>query len=426
MAPAIPRVKFQENWRDIMIKLVLLSLPAFCLAISAANWFAAARADVKSDLATAVKGNNDFAFDLYGQLRQGDGNMFFSPYSVSTALAMTYAGANGKTADEMAKTLHFTLEPDRLHAAMAELHNKLTAPDAPRTFKVAIANALWGQKGYAFRPEFINTMRHYGAGLQQVDFAGATEQARQTINQWVEEQTNNKIKNLLQPGVLKSDTPLVLTNAIYFKAAWMNQFWDKLTKPEAFHLAGGKDVDVPMMHQASDLSFAETDDMQIIELPYTQRELSMLVLLPKKTDGLAALEKTLSAANLSAGQSKMKTHHVELSLPKFKTTAGADLKETLIAMGMPSAFSRQSADFSGMTTTPDLMIGAVIHKAFVDVNELGTEAAAATAVVMAPRGVPRQQPPKAVFRADHPFVYLIRDNATGSILFTGRVVKPQG
>jgi serpin B len=370
-----------------------------------------------ADVAAVVRGDNQFALDLYKQLRDEKGNLFFSPYSISTALAMTYAGAKGDTAKEMTDVLHFQLDPQKLHPAFAELMHEVQGAGKKRKAQLYVANALWGQKGFPFAPAFTKvTGDNYNAALRDVDFIGATESARQTINAWVEGQTKRKIKELLKPGILKGDTRLVLTNAIYFKAAWLRPFPEKKTKPEPFFSAGGKAGKVPMMHGDLRTRYAKLGDLQILELPYQDHELSMLVLLPAK-GGLAEFEKTLTPADVEKWRAKLRDHLVDVKLPKFKVTSEFRLDEALKALGMPLAFDFRKADFSGMSTAGKLFIGAVVHKAFVDVNEKGTEAAAATAVGMELTSAP--QP--ATFHADHPFVFLLRDNRTGSILFMGRV-----
>ncbi len=372
------------------------------------------------DAATLVKDNTAFALDLYRELAQKDGNLFFSPYSISTALAMTYAGARGETAAQMARTLHFSLGQDRLPPAFADLIRHLNAARG-RKYQLVTANRLWGQKDYGFLPDFLKlTEVSYGAGLKQVDFIGATEQARKAINAWVEEQTKNKIKELIPPGVLIVDTRLVLTNAIYFKAAWQTPFNPKSTAPGPFHVAADRQVKVPLMHGSMQTNYTRTPTFEALELPYEQRDLSMVVLLPKEGTTLAAFEKGLTSESLSAVLRKLSDHQVQVSLPKFKVTAEFMLKPALAKMGMPLAFDRSRADFSGMSTQDRLYISHVIHKAFVDVNEAGTEAAASTAVVIKRESAP----PPATFRANRPFVYLIRHNRTGSILFLGRVADP--
>ncbi len=372
------------------------------------------------DTATLVKNNTAFALDLYRELGQKDGNLFFSPYSISNALAMTYAGARGETAAEMAKTLHFSLGQERLPAAFHDLIGQFGGAGKPRKYQLTVANRLWGQKDFRFLPEFVKlTEANYGAGLKEVDFMRATEQARLAINAWVEEQTKDKIKELLKPNVLTQDTRLVLTNAIYFKAAWMWPFSPQATSPGDFKVSAARTIKVPLMHGNVPTTYLRTDTFEAVELPYEDRDLSMVVFLPKQ-GGLAAFEKTLTAANLATWQRGLKFHAVQVTLPKFKVTDEFMLGSTLVKMGMPAAFDPNRADFSGMTSQAKLFISHVVHKAFVDVNEAGTEAAAATAVVMATAAAP--QP--ATFTADRPFVYLIRDNRTGSILFLGRVVNP--
>lgn len=373
-----------------------------------------------------VKGNNAFAFDLYAKLREKDGgNLFFSPMSISSAFGMCSAGARGETLKEMEKALHFDLEQDKLHPAYAELLKQLNGAGRKRSFQLTVANALWGQKDYGFRPEYLNlTKDNYGAGLHEVDFIGNANGARKTINQWVEKETKDKIKDLIPEGAVDDLTRLVLTNAIYFKASWAHQFSESSTKKESFKLPGGKKIDdVPLMRQNHDFRYYEGDTFQLLELPYEAHELSMLVLLPKKVDGLPELEKALTASKLEEWAGKMKIHDVDTTLPKFKFTSEFRLNDSLAQLGMKLAFTPNAADFSGMATGQKLYISAALHKAFVDVHEKGTEAAAATGLVVGTTSLPPPRP-KAVFRADHPFVFAIRENSTGSVLFLGRVTNP--
>jgi serpin B len=376
------------------------------------------------DALAVAHNNNEFALDLYGQLGKEKGNVFFSPYSISSALAMTYAGARGKTEQAMRKTLHFDLPNQRFHPAFGELVHGFNAQDAKRPYQLSVANALWGQKGFTFLPAFLKVAQdQYEAGLKQLDFAKDPEKSRQTINAWVEDKTHDKIKQLLQPGTVQNDTRLILTNAIYFKSSWFDQFKKNATKQEDFTTTGVAKVKVPMMHKFEKLQYAEGDGFQAVNVPYKNYALSMIVLLPK-AGGLGALEKSLTADNLGTWLKKMEMYEVDLKLPKFKITAQFKLKPTLTAMGMGVAFS-DSANFSGMTSQEGLKIDQVVHKAFVDVNEEGTEAAAATAVIMAPTAAPVKVR-RATFHADRPFVFLIRENRTGSILFMGRVTNPKG
>ena len=403
----------------------LLSLLIACSLLPVAARAAEASPMVADDQTTAVEGNNEFAVALYGQLRNQSGNLFFSPESVSTALAMTYAGARGDTAAEMAKTLRFTLLPDRLHPAMGALLAGLNAPhDA---YQLRVANALWAQRDYKFLDDFLKlTESDYGAGFNGVDFKGAAEAARLTINQWVELKTDSKIKDLLKPGMVNPTTRLVLTDAIYFKADWQTQFQKEASRDEDFHLSAAQTVKAPLMHRSGGYSYFDGGTFQALELPYKSRDLSMIVFLPKDIDGLPAFEQSLTASNAKQWFSRLQpVPRVIVTFPKFKVTEQLELGSTLRAMGMPSAFARSAADFSGMTGNRELFLSAVIHKAFIDLNEAGTEAAAATAAVL--RGLAMRAPdptPPPEFRADHPFVFLIRDNRSGGILFMGRVTDP--
>jgi serpin B len=376
-----------------------------------------------ADVAAVVKGNDEFALDLYQQLAKKDGNLFFSPYSISNALAMTYAGARGKTAAEMEKTLHFSLGQDQLHPAFAALIKQINGNGQLRKYQLTVANRLWGQKDYDFHADFLKlTQEYYGAGLKEVDFIKATEAARQAINAWVEEQTKDKIKELLKKGILSPNTRLVLTNAIYFKAAWQHAFAEGATAPGKFLLPDNKGVQVPLMHQTTSAGYYNAGDLALLDLPYEDGQLSLVVLLPKDVAGLPALEKSLTQAQMSEWMIKRQFRPVQITLPKFKITSEFQLNEVLAALGMPTAFTTK-ADFSGMTTRDQLFISAVVHKAFVDVHEKGTEAAAATAVVMDKKASAKTEEP-VTFRADHPFVFLIRDNQSGSILFMGRLANP--
>jgi serpin B len=377
---------------------------------------------VPADVQTLVQGNNAFALDLYAHLRDHEGNLFYSPYSISTALAMTYAGARGETAEQMAQVLHFSLDSGRLHPAVAELIRDLHGHGLPRDYRLDVAQSLWGDARLSVRPEFASLIHtNYGAHLRLMDFQHQPDEVRQRINRWVEERTNDKIKDLLHAGDLDGATRLVLVNAIYFKAAWQKPFAKIATQQDAVFHTGGKDVKAALMHQAGKFNYAEGDGVQALELPYEDGELSMVVLLPRDNDGLGKLEKSLTAAKLDDWLRKRAMREVQVALPRFKLAARFDLGGELQAMGMPLAFS-PAADFSGMSTNERLMISKVIHQAFVEVDEAGTEAAAATAVGMKRLSLPDGAP--VVFRADHPFLFLLRDNHTGSILFLGRVTDP--
>ena len=343
---------------------------------------ASAQVEVPDDVIAVAKGGNEFAIDLYAHLRSDKPtNLFFSPYSISVALAMTDAGAAGQTEAEIANVLHFPVPEPRVHPAFGTLRNLVVSSGKNSGSQLRDANRLWGQKGFKFLPEFLQvTKADYGADLGLLDFQ-QTEAARKTINSWVEEQTNDKIQNLIAPDVLDAWTRLVLTNAIYFKARWTTEFSKRDTTDAPFHIADSQQITVPTMHQTLGLPYGATDDMQLLQLPYAKDgSLSMLILLPTKIDGLSGLEKRLTNENLQKWSAELKPRQVKVHLPKFKTTSEFSLRDVLKSMGMSLAFSKK-ADFSRMTTERPLFISAVIHKAFVDVNEEGTEAAAATVAV---------------------------------------------
>lgn len=379
-------------------------------------------AQENSDLQTLVKGNNAFALDLYAQLKTQEGNLFLSPYSISTALAMTFAGARENTEKQMAQVLHFTLEQKRLHSAFSSSETQLK-DYVEEGIKLDIANALWLQTGYNFLKDFLElTEKHYDAGLNHVDFAKDSEAARRKINIWVEQKTNDKIQKLIKPGMITSITRLVLTNAIYFKGEWTNQFEEELTQENPFYITPEATVDVPMMNQEDRFKYFESDELQVIEVPYKGDDLSMVILLPIKKDGLTELEDSVNTDRLQEWMNALAWRQVTVFFPKFTMTCEFKLGSVLADMDMPIAFTEE-ADFSGMTGEKDLFISRVVHKAFVDVSEEGTEAAAATGVLMEHLSVVEPTPP-TVFRADHPFIFMIRDNHSGSILFIGRVVDP--
>lgn len=379
-----------------------------------------------SDLATLADGNTAFAFDLYRALGQQKGNLFYSPYSISLALAMTCAGARGETEQQMAETLHFTLPQDRLHPAFNALDLELasrgegTKGKDHEGFRLHIVNAIWGQRDYAFLNDFLDVLaENYGAGLRLLDFVHQPDQSRVAINDWVSDQTEGKIENLIPQGLIDALTRLVLTNAIYFNAAWLDPFDKGSTQDGTFHTLDGLDVTVPMMAQTKSFNYAAGDGYQAVELPYDGRELSMIILLPDSGQ-FEAFENTLDAALVDNIVSDLETRQVALTMPRFEFESEFSLADILAAMGMPVAFTGD-ADFSGMTGNRELAISDVVHKAFVSVDEAGTEAAAATAVVMRLTAAPGEPVQVTV---DRPFVFLIRDSGTGTVLFMGRVVNP--
>ena len=375
-------------------------------------------ARTESDKKTLVQDNSVFALDLYRELRTSDGNIFFSPYSISTALAMTYAGARGETEKQMAKAMHFSLSQDKLHPAFSNLQDKLKKVQKKGNVQLHVANSLWPHKEYPFRKEFLRLVKkNYKTEITAVDYVRQTEKARKTINAWVEDKTRDKIKELIKPGVLNALTRLVLVNAIYFKGDWASQFDKKSTREMLFKLSPDKAVKTPMMYQKGQFGYWADKDLQVLEMPYVGKQLSMVVLVPTRIDGLPQLEEELNVENLRRWTSQLRKRKVDTWLPKFKLECDFRLDKVLQAMGMVDAFT-SNADLSGMDGTDWLYISAALHKAFVDVNEEGTEAAAATAVVSRAICMDPQ------FRADHPFVFLIQENQTGSILFIGRMTDP--
>ncbi|MFC1911269.1 serpin family protein [Chloroflexota bacterium] len=378
-----------------------------------------------SEQALLVHGNSAFAFEFYQALREQEGNLFYSPHSISVALAMTYAGARGETAEQMAATLQFLLEQERLHPAFnwvdAELASRGEGAQGKdgEGFRLNIVNAIWGQKDYEFLTEFLDVLaENYGAGLRILDFANETEKSRVAINDWVSDQTEERIKDLIPEGILSPATALVLTNAIYFNAAWKYPFNENMTANGPFYLIDSEQVTVPMMEQTEAFGYTDGEGYQAVELLYDGEELSMVILLPED-DQFEVFEEGLQADKVSDIISGLQLIGVTLTMPQFEFESEFNLNDTLKDMGMPAAFSG-GADFSGMTGSRELYIRAVLHKAFVSVDEAGTEAAAATAVAM------EEEAPEPLVEVtvDRPFIFLIRDIETGAILFVGRVLNP--
>lgn len=371
---------------------------------------------------TLVDDNTAFALDLYRQLKGETGNLFFSPYSISAALAMTYGGARHETAAGMEKALHFTLGAHKLHPAFSELNQRLAAIQKRGAVELCTANSLWPQKDYPFLPAYLDLLKScYGSSSIPVDFKHALEPARHEINLWVEDKTRNRIRELIGPGMLEPLTRLVLVNAIYFKGSWSSRFTEEDTRDELFHAGPDQTVPVRMMVQTHSCRYAQVGHLQILELPYAGNDVVMRVLLPGPGTPLAAIEDQLTPAQLAQWFNALVNQKVRVCLPKFKITWGTfNLNRALQALGMGHAFSPQ-ADFSGMDGTQHLQLSQVLHKAFVEVNEEGTEAAAATAVTMREKSAS----PSIVFYADRPFLFLICERQTGTLLFMGRVVAPQ-
>ncbi|HWY76556.1 MAG TPA: serpin family protein [Verrucomicrobiae bacterium] len=393
-----------------------------------------------------VEGNTAFAFDLYSRLKGTRGNLFFSPFSISTCLAVAYAGARGETEAQMGRVLRFSKDQARLHSSFGELCRQLDQMEKPAVMQIrpgqggtrpsvlhvpgiqlSIANALWAQEGHPFLAAFLKIATdEYLATVNQANFRTQADAVTGEINRWVSGKTNYKIQNILPPGSVHSLTRLVLANAIYFKGAWAVPFEDHATSIQSFHLTTNSKADVPLMSQTDDFKYAGSKDFQIIELPYIGGALSMVILLPRRIDGCGQLENQLTPALLSSSLAQMQRQKVEVYLPRFKLESSLDLAGTLAQMGMPDAFDLPPADFSGMDGTRDLLISGIFHKAWGEINEAGTEAAAATAMVMALGCIDGPPPPPPpVFRADHPFIFLIRDIRSGSLLFVGRLADPR-
>ncbi|MBL9163900.1 MAG: serpin family protein [Planctomycetaceae bacterium] len=395
------------------------------LIATSANALAEVQPHVRAPLTPAVQAvavaNNGLAFDLFRQLgsEDADENLLISPISISTALTMTYAGARGATAAQMADVLHLNgLADDAIHAGCGGLISDLNAPR--EGYKLSVANRLFGQTGFPFRQQFLDTLAGpYGAPLEQLDFVGNTEPSREHINDWVADQTNQKIKDLLPSGSITTDTALVLTNAVYFNGAWKNRFDAAATNDAPFYRLDGSVGQASLMYQQNVLNHAAFDDFQMLEIPYAGDDLTLVVMLPNQRDGLAALEGSLDAERFQESVDSMQLRKVDLFLPKFTFRDGASLKAPLEDLGMTDAFG--DADFSGISEGGDLVISDVVHKTFIDVNEGGTEAAGATAVIVETTSV---NPNPPAFRADHPFLFGLRDAHTGGLLFLGRMTDP--
>ncbi|MDR3521592.1 MAG: serpin family protein [Acidocella sp.] len=380
-----------------------------------------------------TQAENATAVDLYGKLKAQPGNLFFSPSSISTAMGMVFAGAKGDTAGEIAAALHLNL----LSASNADLRSVFLRAEAQQIaanntastgFELHEANAMWAAANYPFSKAYINSIQtSFGAALKPTDFSNEPD-ARANINNWVAAQTNNKIQDLIGPGILTADTRMVLTNAIYFKSDWEKSFEKSDTYKQMFHVEPGTDVSVDMMHDTDSYALTTAPGVKILQVSYRFGTTALVVILPDDNAGLPAIEAGLTAAQLNTWLAGGQDTLVALTLPKFTTSGAFDLNHVLMMLGINKAFSESQADLTDIANVPGhpLYVGSVIHQAYVDVDETGTEAAAATAVTMmataaAPSPVTIQPVP---FVADHPFLYLIRNNQTGEILFMGRMANP--
>lgn len=379
------------------------------------------------NLHTLVEGNTVFGINLYQVLRNQQENIIISPYSITLALAMTQAGAKNETLTQMNDALHFSLPAKELHPTLNALQLALNArednayEEGKKDFELNITNAIWGEKTYTFLPEYLDILaENYGAGLRLADFINEPDASRKTINQWVSEETNNKINDLLADGTITPMTRLVLTNAIYFKASWLSQFDDNRTHAADFVLLDGSTIQVPTMQQTDNYGYLKESNYQIVSLPYEGNKLSMLIVLPDEGK-FPQVEESLSSMEIQSVLGSLEYNQIDLSLPKFKIESSFGLTDALAVLGLQNAFNPEAADFSGMDGTRELFISAVKHKAFIEVDEEGTEAAAATAVVVGITSMPLE--PIQV-KIDHPFIFFIIDNESGTVLFMGRVVHP--
>jgi len=374
----------------------------------------------KPDYMDLVNANNRFAIELYKKLNRGDKNVFFSPFSIETALAMALEGARGSTESEMLSVLHLPKDAEKRRTAFKLVLSGLKKPN--KEFELYAANAIWPQKDYPFLSSYIDVVKDYcGNDVVALDYKTKTEESRKTINAWVENKTKDKIKELIPSGVLTPMTRMVLTNAIYFKGLWLLPFDEANTNKQDFKVSKEETVEVDMMSLSGSQSrfpYTQDEQVQVLKLPYKGNQVSMLVILSRE-DSLSSVEESLTPKKIEGWKSNLLEREVLLQLPKFKLETKYMLPQQLKDLGMPTAFS-SDADFSGMDGTRSLYISDVIHQAFVEVNEEGTEAAAATAVVIAKLSMPKYE----VFRADHPFIFLIQDDASGNILFMGRVTNP--
>ncbi len=402
---------------------ILSSIVLLCAFVFAFGGRAEVPKPPDGDIKKIVDGNNRFCFELYKNLTEKEsGNIFYSPFSITMAMAMLFEGAKGWVASEMQSVFGFPQDNRIRQGTFMALYQQLNKKNAK--YKLRVANALWVQKDYPLLQTYLkNIEKYYDGYAQNVDFIGAAEQARQTINKWVEKKTNDKIKDLFPPGSLDANSRLVITNAVYFKGTWVKQFDKKLTAEEDFWVTETKSIKVPMMRRADPeavYNYAETEDLQILELPYEGDDLSMMIILPRSKN-IGSVDKDLNWERIEELKAILSPRRVEVYLPRFTFKTKYNLTVNLSQLGMPNAFAPH-CDFSGIDGTKNLYVKAVVHQAFVDVNEEGTEAAAATGVVV---GITSVGPQIPVFRADHPFIFVIQEKTTGNILFIGRVVKPE-
>jgi serpin B len=380
---------------------------------------------VLNETEETARHNNEFAFETLAGLEREDENLFFSPYSISSALAMTYAGATGKTATEMADVMNYYVNKENNNSGFHQLNNTLQQAKGENT-ELNIANALWVQQDFSILPEYLNNItQYYDAPVKKLSFKNdiEIEKSRKEINNWVADETRDKIQDLIQPGILSQLTRMVLTNAIYFKAGWQHPFDASKTEKAPFYSDNGKEISSDFMHQTGSFRYFENEKYQAVELPYDNGNYAMLIILPVKNNKKELFSKNISNQDIEDMLNKSGSARINLYIPKFKLTSTLQLGNTLSDMGMKDAFSK-NADFSGINGKKNLYIDAVIHKAFVGVEEKGTEAAASTAVVMSLKSAMPVEEKPVLFRADHPFLFLIRERSSGCILFMGKLSDP--
>jgi serpin B len=375
------------------------------------------------DIGSLAESNNLFSIDLFKQIQARSENLIFSPYSIGTVLAMIYSGSGGTTAAEMSEVLYFPRQGllDPVELGMRE--SILAADTMPGT-DLRLANAIWAQEDFSFLPSYLTRVeKYYDAPLTLLDFTETSnrEESRKRINQWVGEKTNNRIQDLIQPGILDASTRLVLTNAIYFNGGWMFPFDKGATSSSLFHVSKHESIQADFMHQTRSYPYYEDEEIQAISLPYKDSRMALVVILPRSIEGWRMISQVISYERINLVTSEMRTREVQLALPKFTSVLQINLRQELTAMGMGTAFSRH-ADLSGMTGEKNLFVDEVIHKAFIEVDEQGTEATAATAAIIGLKSSLRDEP--VTMNADHPFVFFLLDQQTGCIIFTGRLVKP--
>ena len=369
-----------------------------------------------------VQANTAFAIDLYRKLADQGANVFFSPYSIMNCLAMAHAGAKSKTEKELAKVLHLSSKGPLLHQSFNDLYSRLKEIQSKKSIILKMANALWVQSEYKFKQDFAKLCRDsYLSGLFRVNYEKDPERCRLKINKWIAKQTENKIRDILHPGFIDDLTRLIITNAIYFRGNWLKQFATFDTKDDIFWQTPEKKLEIKMMFQEDDFGYKETAELQVLEMPYVGKDLSMIIILPREQEGLSQLEEQLSVETLREWIDNLRVGEVKVFLPRFKFTSRYSLKSVLSSLGMEEAFTNR-ADFSGMADEMKHWISEIVHQSFIKVYEEGTEAAAATFVGLA-LGISIGEIPE--FRADHPFFFIIRETSSGCIIFMGRVWEPR-